>query len=185
MKGVRMIQETMVHTPGIVYFFAGMMPTTVASPSLEGKSDWILKSMPVTKKTICKGKIGLNLLLNLLPGMFAVVGGLISLRASALEYLVGLLMLVAMCLFSSIYGMQCGLKYCKVDWKNEIEVVKQGRAVTFYMLPNLFATMGLVILMIFFGATIGSVAGGLTVTAVYFLLALLSFQSLKRLAGEK
>ncbi|MBQ6442908.1 MAG: hypothetical protein IJJ13_10020 [Lachnospiraceae bacterium] len=167
--------------PAIVYFFAGMMPTTVASPSLEGKNDWILKSMPVTKKTICKGKIGLNLLLNLLPALLAVLGGMISMRATAVEYVIGFLMMIAMCLFSSIYGMQCGLKYCRVDWKNEVEVVKQGRAVTFYMLPNLFATMGLVILMIFFGATIGSVAGGLTITVVYFLLALLSYQSLRRL----
>lgn len=171
--------------PVIIYFFVGMVPATVATPSLEGKSDWILKSMPVSKKTICKGRIGLNLLLNLLPAALAVIGGFISMRANALEYLTGLLLITAMCLFSSVYGMQCGLKYCRTDWKNEIEVVKQGRAVTFYLLPNMIATMVLVVLMIFFCATIGSIAGGLTLAAVYFLLMLLSLQSVKRLTGEK
>ena len=141
--------------------------------------------MPVSEKTICKGKIGLNLLLNLLPGSLAVIGGFIAMRANALEYLTGLLLIAAMCLFSSVYGMQCGLKYCRTDWKNEIEVVKQGRAVTVYLLPNMIGTMLLVVLMIFFCATIGSVFGGLTIAAVYFLLMLLSLQSLKRLMGKK
>ncbi len=169
--------------PVIVYFFVGMVPTTAISPSLEGKSDWILNSMPVSKKTICKGKIGLNLLLNLLPGLFAVIGGFISLRANATEYLTGCLMLCAMCLFSAVYGMRCGLKYCRTDWKNEIEVVKQGRAVTTYLLPNMIGTMVLVVLMIFFCMGIGGVAGGLTVTAIYILLALLAWQGLKRLTA--
>ncbi len=185
MAGGQEVNVTNFHMvwPVIVYFFVGMMPTTLPSPSLEGKSDWILTSMPVSKKTICKGKIGLNLLLNLLPGALAVIGGFISIRANALEYLTGLLLITAMCLFSSIYGMRCGLKYCRTDWKNEIEVVKQGRGVTVYMLPNMFGTMILVALMIFFCAGIGSVAAGLAVAAVYALLALLAFQGLKRLTA--
>lgn len=183
MAGGHPVDLTRFHMvwPVIVYFFVGMMPTTTPSPSLEGKSDWILKSMPVSQKTICKGKIGLSLLLNLLPGLLAVIGGFISLRANVAEFFTGCLMLCAMCLFSAVYGMRCGLKYCRTDWKNEIEVVKQGRAVSMYLLPNMFGTMGLMVLMIFFGMGIGGVAGGLTVTVIYILLTLLAMQGLKRL----
>ena len=31
----------------------------------------------------------------------------------------------------------------RLDWENEIEVIKQGAAVSIYLLPNMFAVMGL------------------------------------------
>jgi ABC-2 type transport system permease protein len=39
----------------------------------------------------------------------------------------------------------------RLDWENEIEVIKQGAAVTIYMLPNMFAVMGLTVMVVFLG----------------------------------
>ena len=39
----------------------------------------------------------------------------------------------------------------RLDWENEIEVIKQGTAVAIYMLPNMFVVMGLCVLVIFLG----------------------------------
>ena len=33
----------------------------------------------------------------------------------------------------------------RLDWENEIEVVKQGTAVAVYLFPNMFITMGLIV----------------------------------------
>ena len=43
--------------PFIVYLFIGMGATTTCTPSLEGKNNWILQSLPIDKSTIYKGKI--------------------------------------------------------------------------------------------------------------------------------
>ena len=42
----------------------------------------------------------------------------------------------------------------RLDWENEIEVIKQGAAVAIYMLPNMFAVMGLMVLVVFLGTRI-------------------------------
>ncbi len=39
----------------------------------------------------------------------------------------------------------------RLDWENEIEVVKQGAAVCSYMFTNMFLTMGLMVLVVWLG----------------------------------
>ena len=39
----------------------------------------------------------------------------------------------------------------RLDWENEVEVIKQGRAVVIYMFPNMIAAMGLVVLAVWLG----------------------------------
>ena len=39
----------------------------------------------------------------------------------------------------------------RLDWENEVEVIKQGAAVGIYLFPNMMATMGLVVLVVFLG----------------------------------
>ena len=48
-----------------------------------------------------------------------------------------------MCIFSTISGLRSGLKHRRLDWENEIEVIKQGAALAVYLFPNMFLTMGL------------------------------------------
>ncbi len=168
--------------PLLIYFFVGMVPTTAPSPSLEGKNFWIIKSLPINMIDVYKGKMLFNLTMNLIPGLFAVLMGMISLRAEWYEYILGILMITAMCLFSTTYGMRCGIKHQKLDWENEIEVVKRGTAVSVYLLPNLFATffmMGLMGAGCFF---VGGWLGALIIIVVYSLLALLFYRRIKRSA---
>ncbi|MBO4395789.1 MAG: hypothetical protein J5819_05530 [Eubacterium sp.] len=170
--------------PVLIYFFVGMVPTTAPSPSLEGKNYWIIKSLPLNMMDVYKGKMLFNLMINLVPGWFAVLMGMISLRASWYEYILGMLMITVMCLFSTTYGMRCGIKHQKLDWENEIEVVKRGTAVTVYLLPNLFATLIMIGLVGACSIFIGGWAGALLVIVLYSPLALLCYMSIKRRASE-
>ena len=167
--------------PVIIYFFVGMVPSTAPSPSLEGKSSWILQSLPVEKKDIYKGKILFNLYMNLLPGLFAVIVGLISLKVSVIEFILGILMITSMVFFSSIYGLRCGLKHVNYEWDNEIQVVKQGAAVTVYLIPNMLATMLLVGGYGAFCYYLNAKIGALIIIAVYTTLAALNYHSINKL----
>lgn len=171
--------------PVIVYFFMGMVPTTAPSPSLEGKNYWIIKSLPVDMLTVCKGKMLFNIYMNMIPGLFVTITGFIALRAGALEFILGILMVIAMGLFSTVFGMRCGLKHMNLDWENEVQVVKQGKAVSFYLLPNMFSCMFLVPLAGVLGYFNLGALSAVIIIVVYGLLALWSYSAVKRFSAQK
>ena len=69
----------------------------------------------------------------------------------------------------------CGVRHMRLDWENEIEVIKQGAAVAIYMLPNMFAVMGLAVLAVFLGLRVDSRLMTLAFTLVASALAALSY----------
>ena len=168
--------------PVAVYFLVGMVPSTAPSPSLEGKNNWIMQSMPIDPMTVCKGRMLFNLYLNLIPGIFVTVTGLISLRAKFLDFVLGILMITTMVLFSTAYGMRCGLKHVNLDWENEVQVVKQGAAVAIYLLPNMLATMIAGCFMGVFSYFVSGKLGALILIAVYGILGIWSLHAVKRYA---
>ena len=169
--------------PVFIYFFTGMVSSTACSMSLEGKNYWIIKSLPFDMMSVFKGKMLFNILLFLPVSLFAFLMSCISLKASVFELAAGLLFVISTTLFSTIYGMRCGAKHMQLDWDNEIQVIKQGRAVTAYLLPNMFGTMfiggGLVALGIIFKVLPLVMV---IMAAFYLLLALLSWNGVKKLS---
>lgn len=170
--------------PLVIYFFVGMAPSSAVSPSLEGKNDWILKSMPVDAFEICKGRMLFNIYMNLIPGLYATLTGLFAFRAQAYEYILGIIMIIVLCLFSTAYGMRCGYKHVNLNWENEIEVVKQGTAITLYLLPNMFGTMIVISLMSVLAIMSNVLIGVAAIIFVYALLGLLCYKSVKRLCKK-
>ena len=64
----------------------------------------------------------------------------------------------------------------RLDWENEVEVIKQGPGVAWYMLPNMFVDMILVVLVVFLGMRIDHIILALVFTAIAAVLALLSYR---------
>lgn len=137
--------------PFIIYFFIGMVSTTACSPSLEGKNYWIVKSLPIDNMTLYRGKMLFNVFFTVPFMLFSVLCLCISARVPVLDSILYIILGVSLCLFSTCWGMVCGIKHMRLDWENEIEVIKQGAAVTLYLLPNMFVVMGLIVLMVFLG----------------------------------
>ena len=78
--------------------------------------------------------------------------------------------------FSTAWGCVCGVKHMRLDWENEIEVIKQGAAVAIYMLPNMFAVMGLIVLVVFLGTRMDHRLLALILILITALLAILSYR---------
>ncbi len=127
--------------PVLVYFFTGMVPSTACSMSFEGKNYWIIQTLPVKMMDVLKGKMLFNIFLFLPVGLFATVMSCISLKANFVEVIVALCFTITANLFSTAFGMLVGVKNMQLDWKNEIQVIKPGRAVASYLLPNMLGTM--------------------------------------------
>lgn len=149
----KMIQPAI---PFIVYFFIGMMASTACSPSLEGKNFWIIKSLPLEMKMVYQGKMLFNMFLTVPFMCVSTLMMCISAKTDALDTVLYLLLGLCLCAFSTARGCVCGIKHLKLEWENEIEVIKQSAAVTIYMLPNLFVAMALTALVVFLGTRINS-----------------------------
>ena len=170
--------------PFIVYFFIGMMATTVCSPSLEGKNYWILQSLPIEKKTIYQGKMLFNLYLTVPFSLFSTLCLCLSAKVSWFNTLLYLLLGLALCAFSTAWGCVCGVRHLRLDWENEVEVIKQSAGVAIYMLPNMFAAMGLCVLSVFLGTKMHQSVLAVIFIGVASLLAGLSYRRVLRLAKQ-
>ena len=170
--------------PLIIYFFIGMVPTTACSPSLEGKNFWIVQSLPIKKEILYRGKMLFNMYLTV---PFAVVSTLclcISAKAPAVNTALYLIEGIALCAFSTAWGCVCGVKHMRLDWENEVEVVKQGAAVAIYLFPNMFITMGLIVLVVVLGLRMNSNLVTLILILIAAVLALLSYLRVMALARK-
>lgn len=137
--------------PFIIYFFIGMMSTAACSPSLEGKNYWIVQSLPIDKKVLYRGKMLFNMYLTLPFSVFSTLCLCISAHVSPVGTVLALVLGIALCAFSTAWGCVCGIRFIKLEWENEIEVIKQGKATMIYMFPNMFINMGLIVLMVVLG----------------------------------
>ena len=151
--------------------------------SLEGKNYWVIKSLPFDMYSVLKGKMLFNILLFLPVSVFGVITSCISMRATVVEYLAGIVYIVTAVLFSTVYGMYCGAKRMNLEWENEIQVIKQGSAGAAYLLPNMLGTMilggGLVALGVFMNILPLIM---FAMAAMYLLFTLLSYHVVKKLA---
>lgn len=131
--------------PLVFGMFSLMTCTTNSSISLEGHSVGILKSLPVSAKTVCKAKIAAQLVITvpamLVCGTMFLFSGELSVAAKAAMYLIPL----ACTYVIAVLGMLVNLGKPNFDWSSEVVVVKQGMPV--------FVTMigGMVFMMIIIG----------------------------------
>ena len=170
--------------PYIVYFFIGMVATTACSPSLEGKNYWIVQSLPIEKKTLYQGKMLFNMVLAVPFMEFAVLCMCISAKTPVLDTILYMILGMVLCAFSTAWGCVCGVKHMRLDWENEIEVIKQGSAVAIYMLPNMFVVMGLIVLVVFLGTRMDHALLTLILILITAILAGLSYMRVMSLARK-
>ena len=170
--------------PLIVYFFIGMVATTACSPSLEGKNYWIIQSLPLEMKTVYQGKMLFNMYLTVPFMVLGTVCLCVAAKVSLLNTVLYLVLGFVLCGFSTAWGCVCGIRHMRLDWENEVEVIKQGAGTAIYMLPNMFAVMGLCVLSVFLGKRIDHSLLALVMILTAAVLAALSYRRVILLAKE-
>lgn len=168
--------------PYIIFFLTGMVASTVCSPSLEGKNYWIVQSLPIDKMILYKGKMLFNMYITV---PFMALGTIVlgfAFGGTVIDVLVYLVCGFVLCARSTAWGMVCGIKFIKLDWENDIEVIKQGMGVLVYLFPNMFVTMILVVALIFASSKVNGTILILGITLVEAILTFLSYQAVKKMA---
>ncbi len=125
--------------------------SATASVSMEGKGLYIVKSLPIRANVWLRSK----LLVSMLP---PVVGGLLCGVALTVAWKLpfwNALLILGLCALIgwafSVVELSLGLAFCRFDWENPAEVVKQGGGVLLSMLITFAFIGGGVALIVFLG----------------------------------
>lgn len=106
----------------------GLMNATAVSISMEGKTLWILKSLPLSAREIFDAKIGMNLLLILPFYLVSELMLVLALKPEGREFIWIFLIPAAVILFSCVWGITVNLRFPLLEWESEVRVVKQSAA---------------------------------------------------------
>ncbi len=163
----------------VIGALATMVDITVPSVSLEGRSLWILQSLPVDGWDVLKAKMSVQLKLTLPPTLFASVCAGIVLKPSAVEWILLILLPVIAVVFYTAFGLMLGILRANLNWTNEITIIKQSLMVLLYLLASM--AYGLVVGGLYFliGTELGAVVWLAVVGAVTAVLAVLVLRWLK------
>ena len=153
---------------------AAMILFTAPSVSLEGKTIWIVKSLPLTPQQILRAKLRLHRRATLPAVVFLMVVCACTLDIPP-EMLPGLVLAPCLCVcLSSSLGLVEGLKHANLEWINEAQVVKQGLAV---LLAMLFSALLTIVPFILFTIPVVAAHGAVFLYVYTALLALGTFYS--------
>jgi ABC-2 type transport system permease protein len=152
-------------SPVFIAFCTIMTCTTMVSISLEGKSFWIMKSLPIDPKTVYYAKIAVNLTV-IAPAVIDVILLGIALKMDFLQILVVLLILAACAVFISFYGLLMNLLMPNFSWTSETVVIKNSAST----LVTVFSAIAYVAVPLILMAIIPS---SIIACLIYFTLTIL------------
>ena len=152
-KGAEMVKMFEVLLPNVPDFggllicavlmmLSTMNDMAAPSVSLEGRSIWLLQSLPVDAKTVLRAKASMQLILTGLPMLFAVICGAAITDASVVNKLLICVVPLLFVLFMALFGLFLGVRNPNLEWTSEIVPIKQSGSVVI----ALFGGWGFVLL---------------------------------------
>ena len=113
----------------LLCLISSMNAVAVPSVSLEGKSFWIIRSMPVATWDVLRAKLRLQVLINALPTVLVSVVVGILLRFPPLSIVLSACFCWMFVWFCAAWNLRLGLKKADLVWTNEVVPIKQNTGV--------------------------------------------------------
>lgn len=108
-----------------------MNDMTAPSVSLEGKTLWILRSMPVTTQQILRAKLAMQLLLSGISVLFAAICTCIAFAVPIGSSIAVILACLSLVVLLAEFGLFLDLKKPNLNWTTEITPIEQSSSVMF------------------------------------------------------
>lgn len=120
-----------------VILLSGFSAITTPSISVEGKTIWILKSLPIKTYEIFKAKLFMHVWYNMIPAtIFIIVAGIVC-----CEPVLNIFIIVVGAVFANFlfayFGLFVGIIRANLVWTNITIPIKQNLAILFAMLFNI------------------------------------------------
>ncbi len=127
----------------VICFITTMNALTAPSISLEGKTLWLTKSLPLDTRALLRAKQALHLLLTVIPALILIAACAVVLRLSAVQILRVGLMSIIFIFFISALGLMANLLMPNLKWSNETEAVKRSGSA----LISIFGSWAVIIIL--------------------------------------
>ena len=114
-------------------FVSSMNYLTAPSISLEAKTLWLLKSLPITPEQTFQGKQRMHLLLTIGPSLVLHAAACIVFKLDVRSSIESGALVVLFTTFFSAFGLFMNLKMPNLNWTNEAIAVKQSGSVLISM----------------------------------------------------
>ena len=118
----------------VACLLASMNDMAAPSVSLEGKSLWVLQSLPVSAWEVLKAKLKMQLVFTGIPMLVFLACALPVLGLSPVLSLLAAAGSLLAVLLLALFGLTMGLKMPNLHWTSEITPVKQGGSVALALL---------------------------------------------------
>ena len=113
---------------------AGIALPTSSSVSLEGKSLWLIRSMPVSTDEVLGTKLRFSLVIYIPPLVILIASAVYVLRPGALLTLAAAVFSLLLLLVMAQMGLIANIRHPNLNWTTESQAVKSGAAVLISML---------------------------------------------------
>lgn len=136
---------------GIVLFASNTTSITAVSVSLEGKSYWLTRSLPVPTVDILNAKVKVQDILTVSTAVVACLCVGIASKIGVTETVFATAVVVPSIMFFSRLGLLLNLKFPNLKYTNEIIVIKQSMSIFLAILISSVSDLAIVFGGIFLG----------------------------------
>ena len=132
--------------------------TAGSSISLEGKSLWILKTLPVSSLQVIRAKVISNIIFSLGSSVLLAISAIIVMHVGLLDSLLILATVCLSCFLLAEFDIMIDIKRPNLNWTNETAVIKQSLNAFFAILSGWIEGGIVIVATIFLAPAIGSTA---------------------------
>jgi ABC-2 type transport system permease protein len=123
--------------PVLLGMLPAMMPMTSCAISMEGKQWWMMRTLPVSGKSITRSMVFANILVAFPFYLVSELLLVIALKPDVVSLLWLLAVPAVYIIFSARIGIVINCKFPVFDWENETRVVKQSASTLVAMLVGM------------------------------------------------
>lgn len=124
----------------LVLVLSSMCDISSCALSLEGRSLWILKTLPIEDTTVVLSKTLPHIIISLPPLLVSYVIIMIASGAGVIYWITGFLTVIFATVTFAALGSVMNILLPKLDFTNETQVIKQSASVTLTILPGMLFT---------------------------------------------
>lgn len=168
----------------IICLMSTMNNMAAPSVSLEGKSIWLLQSLPISPYKAIKSKLLVQIVLTSPPTLFCSLCAAFTSSFSIVQKAFIILFPQLFVLLFAAFAMFMGLKMPNLSWTSEIIVIKQSGCVGFSLLFGFAYPILLGLAYFLLGNTVGFIPFILIVTLVTAALTLLLDRWIRKTGSE-
>ena len=147
-----------VMTAGAICTISSTVSLTAFSVSLEGKSLWILRTMPVSTKQVLRAKKVTDLLFTGIPGTMLIIAAALTMHLGAVNILLTFVLVMVSCLLMADLGLFIDLRRTNLNWTNETALVKQSLNVFLTLLAGWIEAGLIIVAGLFVAPKLGGTA---------------------------